>query len=227
MIRLVFLFESVMKWRPPKALPRYWTNHPEASFIGPLYIGDVVIYVTHAKKVATSATAGAFLLLLALPFVVVQTDAAAVLDTPQTAGVQIGTILQINAYGEGRANASGAVLRALTSMNLVFEVTQKGQRGALFTVKTGSFVLNSTGFVISEGVGVAGRPEEGRLNGTVVFVFRFNMTGTDGVTTEVTLRGIVMRHEGRAPVLMMRGTFSVGGLTWLLRQSGRIHVINK
>jgi len=181
----------------------------------------------HAKQAAVVASAAVFLVLLSLPFIVVPTDAAAVLDTPETARLGIGTVLQIDARGTAQANVDEEVVRALTTMSLVFEITQKGQHGALFAVMSGSLVLNTTRFVVTNGIGVAGRPEMGRFNGTVVFVFRFNMTKTDGTIVQVTLRGIVVRSEGHGPILAMRGTMSVDNLSWVLRQFGRVHVVNK
>ncbi len=187
----------------------------------------IVFHMTHAKEVVIAASVAVFVLLLVLPSLAVPADAAAVLDRPQTAAVQAGTVLQVDARGEGSANASGGIVRALTSMSLVFELSERGPRGASFRVMSGSFALNSTDFVITGGTGVAGRPEMGRLNGTIVFLFHFNMTGPNDTITEVALLGIVLRPQGRAPVLAMRVTMSIDGLSWLVRQSGRIHIVSK
>lgn len=178
----------------------------------------IVFHMTHAKEVVIAASVAVFVLLLVLPSLAVPADAAA---------VQAGTVLQVDARGEGRANASGGIVRALTSMSLVFELSERGPRGASFRVMSGSFALNSTDFVITRGTGVAGRPEMGRLNGTIVFLFHFNMTGPNDTITEVALLGIVLRPQGRAPVLAMRVTMSIDGLSWLVRQSGRIHIVSK
>ena len=200
--------------------------HTEKSFIAPLYSEFVVEQeskLKRAKKKAIALAAMSFVFLLALPIFAVPTDAAAVLDYPDSARVEIGTAFYIDARGEGNSRESSEGSRVLTSMHLEFEVSARGERGVLFIITSGSFVANYTHYELTDGIGAAGRPQEGRFNKTIVFIFRFNMTGPNGEIIQAKVFGFVKRTQDYGPVLVMGGSAVLDGIDYAIRQLGRIH----
>jgi hypothetical protein len=87
----------------------------------------------HAKKLV-SAAATMETLLLALPFLVVLTDAAAVLESTDPEGVEVEDAFCIEAWRMAGDHAEGELVRALTDMHLEYETEDKGARGVLFKV---------------------------------------------------------------------------------------------
>ncbi|MCK4566543.1 MAG: hypothetical protein KAU48_04460, partial [Candidatus Thorarchaeota archaeon] len=76
-----------------------------------------------------------------------------------------------------------------------------------------------------EGLGIAGRPEEGRFNGTIVFGFRINVTGPNGEEVQLEFRGFVKRTQERGPLLLMQGRLVLDDQVFVFRQIGLIHKI--
>ena len=182
----------------------------------------------HARKVLVLITAASISLLFVLPLLITPTDAASVLETTNARGAEVGDAFYIDSRGRAAANDSdGNIIRALLKMHIEFSLTRKGRRGVIFEVTSGTVTMNYTQFSFSEGVGFAGRPTEGRFNGTVVFGFKFNMTDSDGGLAEVGLLGKVKRTEEHGPVLVMKGRIDYGGLTYCFIQAGKIHRINE
>ena len=174
------------------------------------------------KELTIAATAISFAFLLALPVFVVPTDAAAVLDAPDAARVEIGDAFVIDARGEGNSRDTSDISRILTKMHLEFEVSDRRERGVIFAITSGSFVANYTQFSLIDGLGAAGRPEEGRFNETVTFIFRLNLTGPEGEVIQIKIFGFVQRTENFGPVLFMRGLVILDGIEYVLSQLGRI-----
>ncbi len=179
----------------------------------------------HAKKILPLAAAISVLVIIVISSLAVPTDAASVLDTTYAPAASIGDVFSINAWGEIAAKTDDDFSRALTEMHLEFELVEKGRRGVRFDVLSGYFIINSTRYEVTEGVGFAGVPEEGRFNGTLVFGFRFNMTESGEEIMQVGFLGKVVRTEERGPILFMRGRILVDDLTYALGQRGRIHRI--
>ena len=206
-------------------------NHPVQSFISPIYsfnINNFVVWMKHARKALILTAAASISFLFVLPLLVTPTDAASVLETTNARGAEIGDAFYIDSRGGAIANDSdGNKIRALTKMHIEFTLTRRGLRGVIFEVTSGTFTMNYTQFSFSKGVGVAGRPTEGRFNGTVVFGFKFNMTDPDGRLAEVGLLGKVKRTEEHGPVLVMKGRINLDGLTYSFIQAGKIHRINE
>ena len=179
----------------------------------------------HAKKILPLAAAISVLVIVVVSSLAIPTDAASVLDTAHAPAASVGDVFSINAWGEIAARTDDDLSRALTEMHLEFELVEKGQRGVRFTVISGYFIINSTRYEVTEGVGFAGVPEEGRFNGTLVFGFRFNMTEFGEKIDQVGFLGKVVRTEERGPILFMRGRVLIDDLTYALGQRGRIHRI--
>ena len=85
--------------------------------------------------------------------------------------------------------------------------------------------MNDTLFEFDEGLGIAGRPEEGRFNGTIVFGFRINVTGPNGEVAQLEFRGFVKRTQEHGPLLIMQGRLVLDNQVFVFRQIGRIHRI--
>jgi hypothetical protein len=179
----------------------------------------------HAKKFLPLAAAISVLVIIVVSSLATPTDAASVLDTAYAPAASIGDVFSINAWGEIAAKTNDDFSRALTEMHLEFELVEKGRRKARFHVLSGYFIINSTRYEVTEGVGFAGVPEDGRFNGTLVFGFRFNMTESGEEIAQVGFLGKVVRTEERGPILFMRGRVLVDDLTYALGQRGRIHRI--
>ena len=182
----------------------------------------------HARKVLIFTAAASISLLFILPLLVAPIDAASVLETTNANGAEIGDGFYIDSRGGARANDSeGNLIRALLKMHIEFTLTRKGRRGVIFDVTSGTFTMNFTQFSFSDGIGFAGRPTDGKFNGTVVFGFRFNMTDSTGRIAEVGLLGRVKRTEEHGPVLVMKGRIDFDGLTYGFIQAGKIHRLNE
>ncbi len=179
----------------------------------------------HAKKILPITAAISVLVIIVISSLAVPTDAASVLDTSYAPAASVGDVFSINAWGEIAAKIDDDLSRALTEMHLEFELVEKGQRGVRFDVLSGYFIINSTRYEVTEGVGFAGVPKEGRFNGTLVFGFRFNMTESGEELVQVGFLGKVVRTEEHGPILFMRGRILVDDLTYALGQRGRIHRI--
>jgi hypothetical protein len=137
--------------------------------------------------------------------------------------VEVGDAFYIDAWGPGTSRDNVEDSRVLTEIHLEFELSMRGERGVVFTLTSGSFVANYSHYILIDGVGAAGRPGQGRFNGTITFVFRFNMTGTNGETVQITLLGGVKRTEDRGPILVMTGSIAMDGIDYRLWQLGRIY----
>jgi hypothetical protein len=178
----------------------------------------------HARKIFVLTAATAISLLFVLPLMATPTDAASILETTNAKGAEIGAAFCIDSRGQAAAkNDTENIIRALTKMHIEFTLARKGRRGVLFEITYGTFILNSTEFSFSEGLGFAGRPKESRFNNTVVFGFRFNMTDSDGKFAEVGFVGRVKRTEEHGPVLVMKGRMNFNGFTYGFIQAGKIH----
>ncbi len=153
------------------------------------------------------------------------TDAAAILDSPGAAAASLGNSFEIKAIGEAIANTTDGSVRALTKMHLEFTIVRNGTRGVLFQVNSGYLVMNYTRYEIQEGIGLAGRPREGRFNNTIVFGFRVNLTGYDGDAAQLVFRGFVARNEAKGPILYMQGRITLESVQYYLIQRGNVHRI--
>ncbi|UCE09161.1 MAG: hypothetical protein JSW61_09275 [Candidatus Thorarchaeota archaeon] len=176
-----------------------------------------------ATKIAVIASSLTLLFLLSFSSFVVTTDAASVLENSERMKVEVGDAFYIDAWGAGSSRDNVEDSRVLTEIHLEFEVSMRGERGVVFNLISGSFVANYSHYILAEGVGAAGRPGQGRFNGTITFVFRFNLTGSLGETVQITLLGGVKRTENRGPVLVMAGSVALDGIDYRLWQMGRIH----
>ncbi len=177
----------------------------------------------HVKKIVFSIAAMSLLALFLLSLATVPTDAAAVLDSPQVTTANIGNSFSIDAMGEASSYSASSIMRVLTKMHIEFTIVRNATRGVIFQVISGTLILNSTYYVAADGVGLAGRPKDGYLNRTIVFGFRINMTGADGVNIQVAFRGYVDRSDTGKPVLYMRGRITLESSLYNLVQRGRIH----
>lgn len=206
-------------------------NHLVQSFILPLYPRFVDLFVRnmkHAKKSLTILATLALVFIIAFPLMTTTVDAASALEKEAAAIASIGDTFEILARGRG-----GYILEDmeefeadyLTQMDLTFTIARRGERGVLLEVLDGHFSLNDTTFEFDEGLGVAGRPEEGRFNGTLVFGFRINVTGPNGEVAQLAFRGIVKRTQEHGPLLIMQGRLVLDDQVFVFRQIGRIHRI--
>ncbi|MFW9843541.1 MAG: hypothetical protein ACFFEV_03080, partial [Candidatus Thorarchaeota archaeon] len=134
------------------------------------------------KKSMTLLSALALVFIIASPLMAPTVDAASVLETEAAATASIGDTFEILARGRGGYTLEIEEFEAdyLTQMNLEFTIIRRGERGVLLEVLDGCFSLNDTTYDFDEGFGIAGRPEQGRFNGTIVFGFRINVTGPNG-----------------------------------------------
>ena len=183
----------------------------------------------HAKKSLTILSALAFVFIIAFPLMTTTVDAASVLEREAAVTASIGDTFEILARGRGGNTLEDMdEFKAdyLTHMDLEFTITRRGERGVLLEVLDGHFSLNDTIFEFDEGgLGIVGRPEEGRFNGTLVFGFRINVTGPDGEVAQLAFRGIVKRTFEHGPLLVMQGRLVQEDQVFVFRQIGRIHRI--
>ena len=180
----------------------------------------------HAAKILTITSALVLVFIVALPMFTAAADAATVLESPAAATASIGDSFQILARGRGGfrvENREDFLTNYKTRMSLEFVIARQGERGVLLEVITGDFALNDTIFTFTDGVGFAGRPQNERLNGTIVFGFRINMTGVQGESAQLEFIGGVRRTENNGPLLFMKGRLSIGEEVFLFAQIGRIH----
>ena len=182
----------------------------------------------HARKILVLTAAASISLLFIMPLLIAPTDAYSVLDTTNAKGAKIGDAFYIESRGGAAAKDSDEnLVRVLIKMHIEFTLARRGLRGVIFEMTSGTFTMNLTQLSFSEGMGFAGRPREGRFNGTVVFGFKFNMTGPDGKLAEVGLIGKVKRTEEYGPVLVMKGRINFDGLTYGFIQAGKLHKITE
>jgi hypothetical protein len=206
-------------------------NHLVQSFILPIYPRLVDFFVQNmkrAKKTLTLLSALALVFIIAFPLMTTTVDAASVLEREAAATASIGDTFEILARGRGGftlEDMENFEADYLTNMTLEFTITRRGERGVLLEVLDGQFSLNDTVFEFNEGLGIAGRPEEGRFNGTLVFGFRINVTGPDGEVAQLKFRGIVKRTLEHGPLLIMQGRLVLEDQIFVFRQIGRIHRI--
>jgi len=182
----------------------------------------------HAKKSLTILSALALVFIIAFPLMTTTVDAASVLEKEAAATASIGDTFEILARGRGGytlEDMESFEADYLTNMTLEFTITRRGELGVLLEVLDGHFSLNETIFEFDEGLGIAGRPVEGRFNGTIVFGFRINVTGPNGEVAQLEFRGIVKRTLEHGPLLIMQGRLVLEDQTFVFRQIGRIHRI--
>jgi len=179
----------------------------------------------HAKRLLTLSSALVVVLLVTLPSFAT-TDAALVLESPAAATARIGDSFLIQARGRAGVQTDEREdfqVNYLTKMNLEFRILHRGERGVVLEVLGGSFVLNSTVYTFEEGMGVAGKPQNERLNGTeLVFGFRINATSPEGNSAEIVLLGGVRRNQDIRPTLIMKGRLIVDDIAYVFGQLGRI-----
>jgi hypothetical protein len=184
--------------------------------------------MNNAKKSLTIISAFALVFLVAFPLMATTVDAASVLEKEAAAISSIGNSFEILARGRGGytlENMDEFEAAYFTQMNLDFTITRRGERGVVLDVLNGHFSLNDTTFDFDEGFGIAGRPEVGIFNGTIVFGFRINVTGPNGENAQLEFRGIVKRTQEHGPLLIMQGRLVLENQVFVFRQIGRIHRI--
>lgn len=184
--------------------------------------------MNHTKKSLTILSALALVFIIAFPLMTTTVDAASALENEAAAIANIGNSFEILARGRGGYTIEDMEefeASYFTQMNLTFAITRRGERGVLLEVHDGYFSMNGTTFVFDEGLGIAGRSEEGRFNGTIVFGFRINITGPNGEVAQLAFRGIVKRTQERGPLLIMQGRLILDDQVFVFRQIGRIHRI--
>lgn len=203
-------------------------NHLVQSFIWALYSEFTVLTesnMKHAKKLLTLTSALILVFLVAFPSFAT-TDAALVLESPVAATASIGDSFLIHARGRAGLQPeerSDFVANYFTEMDLEFRILRRGERGVVLEVLGGSFSLNSTAYTFDEGLGVAGKPQNERFNGTdLVFGFRINATGPNGENAELTLLGGVKRNQDIQPILIMKGRVIISDTYFVFGQLGRI-----
>ncbi len=179
----------------------------------------------HAKRLLTLVSAVIIVFLVAFPsFATI--DAASVLESPSAATASIGDSFLIQARGRAGVQTDEREdfqISYLTGMNLEFKILRRGDRGVVLEVIGGSFSLNSTVYAFEEGMGVAGKPQNERLNGTeLVFGFRINGTSPEGNSVEILLLGGVRRNQDIRPILIMKGRLIVDDIAYVFGQLGRI-----
>lgn len=162
-------------------------------------------------------------MLVVIPLVVVPIDATSILENPESARVQVGDILQIDSRGRGAMHDGSDQARVLVKMHLEFQVASRLDRGVSFVVLQGYLVMNNSQYAVVDGRGAAGRTNRVRLNITISFVFRINMTGPDGEPLTLRILGGVKRTESHGPVLVMRSLAVIDGVEYVLWQLGRAH----
>jgi hypothetical protein len=182
----------------------------------------------HAKKSFTLLSTLALVFIIAFPLMTTTVDAASVLEKEAAAIASIGDTFEILARGRGGftpEDIDAFDADYFTRMELEFTITRRGERGVLLEVHEGSFSLNDTIFEFDDGLGIAGRPEESRFNGTLIFGFKINVTGPNGEVAQLGFRGIVKRTQEHGPLLVMLGRLVLDNQVYVFRQIGRIHRI--
>jgi hypothetical protein len=180
----------------------------------------------HAKMIVTLASALVLIFIVVTPIFATTADAAAVLESPTAATASIGDSFGIVARGRGGFRTDGLdefTADYQTRMSLDFIIARQGERGVILEVLGGTFAMNDTVFSFDDGVGFAGRPQNEWINGTIVFGFRINATSSQGETGQLEFIGRVRRTENYGPFLVMRGRLTLGDLTFVFAQIGRIH----
>ncbi len=180
----------------------------------------------HATKLLTITSVLVLVFIVAFPLFTVTADAAAVLESPAAATASVGDSFEILARGRGGFrvdNREDFLANCKTRMSLQFLIARQGERGVLLEVLAGDLSLNDTIFSFDDGAGFAGRPQDERLNGTIVFGFRINMTGPQGESAQLEFIGRVRRTEDNGPFLFMKGRLTIGEVIFVFAQIGRIH----
>jgi hypothetical protein len=155
-------------------------------------------------------------------------DAAAVLESPAAAAASVGDSFGILARGRGgfwTDSIEEFTTNYQTQMSLSFLIARRGERGVLLQVLAGKFSLNDTLYSFIDGIGFAGRPQDERLNETIVFGFRVNVTDSQGESGQLEFIGRVRRTDSNYPFLVMRGKLTFGDLAFVFAQIGRIYKI--
>ncbi|MGQ4871405.1 MAG: hypothetical protein ACP6IT_06175 [Candidatus Thorarchaeota archaeon] len=106
-------------------------------------------------------------------------------------------------------------------MHLEFCVQGMGDRRVYLNVTSGLVTIGETQLTVVEGIGVIGRPTEGRFRGRIVFGIRLNLTSVDGNNATISIRGTVRHTHDHGPVLLMRGRILIDGDVHGLAQIGR------
>jgi hypothetical protein len=206
-------------------------NHLVVSFIGSLYSKSThfgVQIMKRASKLLTLSSALVLVFIVAFPMFTATADAAVVLESPTAAAASVGNSFQILARGRGGSmvdNRNDFLANYQTRMSLDFKIVRQGERGVLLEVLAGKFALNDTVFTFDDGVGFAGRPQDERLNGTIMFGFKINMTGSQGEIAQLVLLGRVRRNSDIGPFLFMKGKLTINEAVFVFAQIGRIHKI--
>ena len=180
----------------------------------------------HATKLLTLGSVFVLVFIVAAPMFTVPADAATVLESPTAATASLGDSFGIIARGRGGTlvdNREEFLANYQTRMSLNFTIARQGERGVILEVLAGEFALNDTIFSFDDGIGFAGRPQDERLNGTIVFGFRINMTDPLGETAQLEFLGRVRRTENNGPLLFMKGRLTIGEMVFVFAQIGRIH----
>lgn len=97
------------------------------------------------------------------------------------------------------------------------------QRGIRLNVDRGRFYVGHTKYTITNGIGIADHFDG--MDGTIVFGFKFSMTGQDGELAEVALRGRILPQEGLNTILL-RGIVSLDSYGLEFSQRGHIQKID-
>jgi hypothetical protein len=180
----------------------------------------------HAKKLLTLTSAIVVIFLVAFP-TFATADAALVLESPAAAIASIGDPFLIQARGRAGIQTNDREdfqANYLTKMNLQFRILHRADRGVVLEVLSGNFSLNSTIYTFEEGIGIAGKPQNERFNGTeLVFGFRINATSPEGNSAEIVLFGGVKRNQDIRPTLIMKGRLIVDDIAYVFGQLGRIN----
>jgi hypothetical protein len=179
----------------------------------------------HAKRITIAVTATILVTLLALQTFASPVDAAAILESENTALASIGDSFSIDARGEFFILSEDFESRALTKMHFEFTIVRNGSRGVMFSVNSGYLVVNTTRYTVVDGLGFAGRPSNGRFNTTLIFGFRINLTDNAGNKIHLGFLGGVIRNSDSRPILIMRGQATFDGLSYTLIQRGLIRRI--
>ena len=182
----------------------------------------------HATKLLTICSALVLVFIVAFPMFTATVDAATVLESPAAATASVGDSFEIIARGRGGSkvdNRKDFIANYQTRMSLDFLIARQGVRGVILEVIDGDFALNDTIFSFDDGLGFAGRPQDERLNGTIVFGFRINMTGPQGEIAQLEFLGCVRRTGDNGPFLFMKGRLTIGETIFVFAQLGRIHRI--
>jgi hypothetical protein len=182
----------------------------------------------HAKKVLILTSALVLIFIVVSPVFITTADAATVLESPAAATAAIGDSFEIVARGRGGFRVGD--LKEFeadyqTRMSLDFTIARRGERGVLLQVLACAFSINGSILSFDDGVGFAGRPQSELSNGTIVFGFRINVTGTSGESGQLELIGRVTRSQTSGPLLFMRGRLVLGESIFVFAQIGRIHRI--